>query len=77
MGSLSQAESFDEASHEEQAIAIVGMSFRFPQGIHSEEDLWKVLMGRHCTSTSIPESRLNIDAFYKKGGQESDTVCTA
>ncbi|KAI0197537.1 polyketide synthase PksD [Astrocystis sublimbata] len=47
-----------------EPIAIIGLSFRLPQGAEDESSLWDVLENGRNLMTPWPESRANIDAFY-------------
>ncbi|KAL1865497.1 hypothetical protein Daus18300_007142 [Diaporthe australafricana] len=44
-------------------IAIVGYSFKLPQGIDDDFSFWEVLQDRQNLSTEWPASRINIDSF--------------
>ncbi|KAK8102255.1 hypothetical protein PG984_015401 [Apiospora sp. TS-2023a] len=46
-----------------EPIAIVGISFRLPQGAESEDSLWNILETGRNVMTEWPESRANLDAF--------------
>ena len=46
-----------------QDIAIVGYSFKLPQGVEDDASLWNVLENRHNLSSTWDESRLNVDSF--------------
>ncbi|KAI0119053.1 hypothetical protein F4814DRAFT_458445 [Daldinia grandis] len=48
----------------EDDIAIIGLSFKMPQGAEDESSLWDVLQQRKNLMTEWPESRLDIDSFY-------------
>lgn len=54
-------------------IAIVGYSFKLPQGIDDDFSFWEVLQDRRNLSTEWPASRINIDSFLSG---KSHTVCT-
>jgi hypothetical protein len=47
-----------------EPIAIVGISFRFPQEAVSEASFWEMLMKKRCASTEFPTDRININAFH-------------
>ncbi|KAI0407872.1 polyketide synthase PksD, partial [Xylaria palmicola] len=51
-----------------EPVAVVGLSFRLPQGAEDESSLWDVLESRKNVMTTWPESRANIDAFYNDKG---------
>ncbi|MBO8533881.1 hypothetical protein INO05_14630, partial [Staphylococcus aureus] len=46
------------------AIAIVGMSCRFPGGVHSPEDYWKLLVAETDAVTEVPADRFSTE-FYQ------------
>jgi acyl transferase domain-containing protein len=54
--------------------AIVGVSFKMPQGVETEDGLWEVLQQRKSTMTRWPESRLNIAAFHDTDPDRTDKV---
>lgn len=45
-------------------IAIVGIGCRFPGGVRSPEDFWRVLSSGVDAVTQIPASRWNVGAYY-------------
>lgn len=45
-------------------LAVIGMSFRFPQEATSATEFWKMLLEKRCASTETPPDRFNIDAHY-------------
>ncbi|KAI0509380.1 polyketide synthase PksD [Xylaria bambusicola] len=49
-----------------EPVAVVGLSFRLPQGAEDESSLWEMLQSRRNVMTPWPESRANIDAFYNQ-----------
>jgi hypothetical protein len=57
-----------------EAIAIVGMSMGFPQGITSHEALWKTMMEKRSTASDFPESRMNINGMYHPDSQRRGQV---
>jgi acyl transferase domain-containing protein len=60
-----------EVHHEavREPLAIIGMGFRLPGGIHTAEDLWSVLVDKRSTRCKVPKDRFNISAFYSNSGQ--------
>lgn len=44
-------------------IAVIGFSFKLPQGVEDVEDFWDVLQNRRNLMTPWPESRLNAESF--------------
>ncbi|WP_258298149.1 PfaD family polyunsaturated fatty acid/polyketide biosynthesis protein, partial [Paenibacillus peoriae] len=59
--SIGQAGGVNSAPHEDRAIAVIGMSGRFPMSKNIEEYWNNVSAGRDCIS-GIPLERWNIDA---------------
>ncbi|PVH95532.1 reducing type I polyketide synthase [Periconia macrospinosa] len=47
-----------------EPIAIIGMSFKYPQGAEDPDTFWKFLQERRCAATKFPKDRFNIDAFW-------------
>lgn len=47
-----------------EPVAVVGMSFGFPQDATSSDAFWKILMEQRNTATEFPPERLNVDAMY-------------
>ncbi|KAF9872901.1 hypothetical protein CkaCkLH20_09764 [Colletotrichum karsti] len=54
-------------------IAVVGMSFKLPQGVDDVASFWDVLQNRRNLSTPWPESRMNAEAFVS--GKRSKFNC--
>ena len=44
-------------------IAVIGMAFRFPGGIRTEQDYWDLLLKGECAITEIPESRWATELY--------------
>ena len=44
-------------------IAIVGFSFKLPQGVEDVDSFWEVLRERRNLMTAWPETRKNAEAF--------------
>ncbi|MDE5120758.1 MAG: type I polyketide synthase, partial [Trichodesmium sp. St19_bin1] len=54
-----------EALHsEKEAIAIIGMSCRFPGGANSPEAFWEILNQGMDAISEVPQNRWNIDEYY-------------
>lgn len=65
-----------ESDHEIlEPIAVIGLSFRFPQDATSSAEFWKMLEERRCTMSEWPSNRLNIDAFYHPDKNKRSIVC--
>ncbi|MFI6096916.1 type I polyketide synthase [Lentzea sp. NPDC051213] len=64
-----------ERSHE--PIAIVAMSCRFPGGVESPEDLWRVVSSGQDAITGFPENRgWDVDRWYDTDSSRSGTSYT-
>src|SRR5215831_2438012 len=48
----------------EDALAIIGMSCRFPHGANSTEDYWRLLRDGADAITEVPPTRWDIDQYY-------------
>ncbi|MDE5087140.1 MAG: polyketide synthase, partial [Trichodesmium sp. St16_bin2-tuft] len=47
-----------------EAIAIIGMSCRFPGGANSPEAFWEILNQGMDAISEVPQNRWNIDEYY-------------
>ena len=56
------------------ALAIVGLSLKFPQDAVSSESFWDMIMEGRCASTDFPPDRLNIDAYYNPDPNRLDSL---
>ena len=45
-------------------IAVVGLSFRFPQGLESAESFWDALVEGRSAWSTFPKSRINFEGVY-------------
>ncbi|KAK8037713.1 hypothetical protein PG991_001059 [Apiospora marii] len=60
-----------------EPIAIVGISFRLPQGAENEDSLWSILEAGKNVMTEWPESRANLDAFCNPKPSINNAVRTS
>ena len=58
-----------------EAIAIVGLSLKFPQKATSSDSFWNMLMEGRCAVTEVPEDRWNLASFYHPDRERKDSVC--
>jgi acyl transferase domain-containing protein len=58
----------------DQDIAVVGFSFKLPQGRDDVSSLWKTLEEKKNLMTEWPESRLNLDGFYDPERKQPNKV---
>lgn len=57
-----------------EPIAIVGFSFRLPQGAEDEDSFWEMLESGRNVMTEWPESRANISALYRGQSTANNTL---
>src|SRR4051794_35960839 len=58
-----------ERNSRSESLAIVGMSCRFPGGIGSPEDLWRVVADEREVLSPFPDDRgWDLDALHGPGG---------
>lgn len=55
-------------------IAVVGFSFKLPQGVDDVSSLWDTLESRRNLMTEWPESRLNLESFYDADTNQPNKV---
>ncbi len=60
-------------------LAIIGMSFRFPQDATSPSAFWKMMVEKRCASTETPGDRFNVSSHYHpdRNQMESTSVRNA
>ena len=59
-----------------EPIAIIGMSCRFPGGVHDKETFWDLLENGKDAITEVPKDRWNIDTLYDKDPQAKGKIYT-
>lgn len=57
-----------------EPIAVIGMSFKFPGGAETSEDLWKLLVEKRNVASKVPEDRFNVDAFWHPDSSKQNIV---
>ncbi|VUC32029.1 unnamed protein product [Clonostachys rosea] len=55
-------------------LAIIGYSFKLPQGIEQDDDFWEVLTSGRNVMTEWPEDRTNIETFHDGGSKKHNTL---
>jgi acyl transferase domain-containing protein len=60
-----------------EPIAIIGLSFKLPQGADDESELWSLLQNGRNVMTEWPKERLNIDGFFDPDGSKANKVPVA
>src|SRR5439155_25604658 len=59
-----------------EPIAIVGMACRFPGGIDTPEDYWRLLADGVDAITEVPADRWDVDAYYDPDPDAAGKVYT-
>ncbi|PLN79543.1 hypothetical protein BDW42DRAFT_172734 [Aspergillus taichungensis] len=57
-----------------QPLAVIGLSFKFPQDATSSESFWDMLVQGRCASTKFPSSRMTIDSHHHPDRDRLDTI---
>ncbi|KAH8200137.1 hypothetical protein TruAng_005708 [Truncatella angustata] len=57
-----------------EPIAIVGLSFKLPQGAEDEHSFWDILENGKNVMTSWPDSRANLNAFSQPQAASNNTL---
>jgi acyl transferase domain-containing protein len=55
-------------------VVVTGFAFRFPGDAVSEEAFWDIIAKGQSTMTEVPESRYNINGFYRNNQSTRDSV---
>ncbi|THV53504.1 hypothetical protein BGAL_0049g00390 [Botrytis galanthina] len=74
MSSVKDSFSFREEEDKREAIAVIGISIKFPGGIDSLDLFWRALIEARCTSTQFPHDRVDISTLYNPDGKRRDTL---
>lgn len=45
-------------------LAVIGMSFRFPQDATDASLFWNMLLEKRCASTEVPPDRFDVNSHY-------------
>ncbi|RCJ24917.1 hypothetical protein A6S26_17070, partial [Nostoc sp. ATCC 43529] len=59
-----------------EAIAIIGMSCRFPGGANNPEAFWQLLQNGTDTCSEIPTERWDVDAYYDPNPEAAGKMYT-
>jgi phthiocerol/phenolphthiocerol synthesis type-I polyketide synthase A len=59
-----------------EPIAVVGIGCRFPGGVSSPAQYWKLLQDGASGIVRVPEQRWDADAFYSADHSVPGTICT-
>jgi acyl transferase domain-containing protein len=59
---------------QQEPIAVIGFSFKYPQEATTVESFWKMLVDGRCASTDIPADRMNVDGWYHPDPYRHDSV---
>ncbi|KAI1754182.1 beta-ketoacyl synthase [Xylaria castorea] len=57
-----------------EPLAIVGLSFKLPQGTVDDNGLWDVLVHGKNLMTEWPENRGTLDSLYENGTKKINTI---
>jgi acyl transferase domain-containing protein len=59
-----------------QPIAIIGAGCRYPGGVKTPEDLWRVLRDGVDAVSEVPADRWDVDAYYNKDAKVPGKMVT-
>ncbi|KAI1742676.1 putative polyketide synthase [Xylaria scruposa] len=72
LGAYSNASSLNLAhppeldGNDADSIAICGFSIKFPEDATTAESLWKIIVGRRCTTEQFPPDRISSQGFFHR-----------
>ncbi|KAK8915432.1 Reducing polyketide synthase FUB1 [Metarhizium anisopliae] len=58
----------------EDAVAVIGFSYRFPQDADSDDAFWNIIHHGLSTMTEVPGSRYSVDGYHSRIPGRQDTV---
>ncbi|KAF7931189.1 uncharacterized protein EAE97_009398 [Botrytis byssoidea] len=70
----SESSEYTTGRDQMEAIAVVGMSVKFPEEATSSEGFWNMIMQKQCASKPFPEDRININGIYHPDATRHDTI---
>ena len=59
---------------EDDEIAVIEMSCRFPEA-SSPEEFWNNIVSGKCSISEVPEDRWDVSKYYSKSGDKAKTYC--
>ena len=57
-----------------EPLAIIGLSFRFPQGMETTRALWNGLISKRSAWSEFPSTRLNFQGIYDPDEERLNSV---
>lgn len=57
-------------------IAIIGLSFKMPQGAEDDSSFWEILQSGKNVMTTWPQSRAVGESLYDPASNKSSKVCS-
>lgn len=58
-----QTNSSKDQHREQEAVAIIGYSYRFPEEAINDEQFWQLLMDKRCAMAEFPSDRMNVSRW--------------
>jgi acyl transferase domain-containing protein len=55
-------------------LAIIGLSFRFPQEAVTSKAFWKMITDKRCASTDTPPDRWRVDSHYHPDNNRNESL---
>jgi hypothetical protein len=62
--------------NDDDPIAIVGFSFKFPQEGDTQDGFWKMLLEKLCAMTEFPADRMSVKGHYRKEKRQTTVIKT-
>lgn len=73
-GPLNGTHASPDLQGEAVPIAVIGMAFKFPQGMESADSFWEALSMARSAWSPFPASRLNHDGVYDPDEERLNSV---
>lgn len=57
-----------------QPLAIIGLSFRFPQEAVNAKEFWRMMIEKRCASTNTPSDRFDLNVHHHPDNNRTESL---